>query len=476
MLKEELRSLIDKIVSQKCEEQTLELKAAKGGCPKLYETLSSFSNQNSGGIIVLGIDESNDYQVCGVYDPQDIQHKISEQCKQMNPKVRTVMTTCEIDGKVVVSVEVPSMEISQRPVFYKGVGRIKGSYIRVGDADEPMSEYEIYSYEAYRKQLRDDIRLAYGTNDSILDKAQINRYLNELRLNRPNTQNLSDNELLELMGLLKDGVPTLTAILCFSKYPQAVYPQLCITAVLVPGFSMGDINTEGERFLANKKIEGTIPQITEAAVSFVAMNMREKVAVIDGKRVDSPEYPLTAVREAILNSLVHRDYSPYTEGMPVRIEMYKDRLEIINAGGLYGAVSIDELGRIQSDTRNKTLISVLETVHAVENRYSGIPTIRKQCRDAGLPPPIFSSDRGMFKFTMYNGSSNQDQKSIGVDAKILEFCQTPRTRKELSEHLEITQYYMIKKYIEPLIARGKLAYTIPDKPKSKSQKIYTVSL
>jgi predicted ArsR family transcriptional regulator len=75
---------------------------------------------------------------------------------------------------------------------------------------------------------------------------------------------------------------------------------------------------------------------------------------------------------------------------------------------------------------------------------------------------------------MYNGSSNQDQKSIGVDAIILEFCQTPRTRKELSEQLGITQYYMIKKYIEPLIARGKLAYTLPNEPKSKPHKIYTV--
>jgi ATP-dependent DNA helicase RecG len=206
------------------------------------------------------------------------------------------------------------------------------------------------------------------------------------------------------------------------------------------------------------------------------MNMREKVAVIDGKRIDSVEYPLTAVREAVLNSLVHRDYSLYTEGMPVRIEMYKDRLEIVNAGGLYGAVNIDKPSRIQADTRNKTLISVLETLHVVENRYSGIPTIRKQCRDAGLPPPIFSSDRGMFKVIMYNGLSNQDQKSIGVDAKILEFCQIPRTRKELSEYLGITQYYLIKKYIEPLISRGKLAYSLPDKPKSKSQRIYTVSL
>jgi ATP-dependent DNA helicase RecG len=474
MLKEDLKLLIDQIISQKCEEQTLELKAAKAGCPRLYETLSSFSNQNSGGIIVLGIDESNNYDVCGVYDPQDILHKISGQCKQMDPVVRPVITTCDFDGKIVVSVEVPSTEISQRPVFYRGTGRLKGSFIRVGDADEPMSEYEIYSYEAYRKQLRDDTRPAQDTNDSVLDKAQINRYLNEIRLNRPNTQILPDNELLELMGIIKDGVPTLTAILCFSKYPQAIYPQLCITAVLVPGFSMGDTNDEGERFLANKKIEGTISQMADAAVSFIAMNMRNKVAVIDGKRIDSPEYPLTAVREAILNSLVHRDYSPYTEGMPVRIEMYKDRLEITNAGGLYGAVSIDELGRIQADTRNKTLIAVLETLHMIENRYSGIPTIRKQCLDAGLPPPIFLSIRGMFKVTLYNDSTDQDPKSLGTEAKILEFCRTPRARKELSEYLGITQYYMIKKFIEPLISKRKLAYTLPDKPKSRSQKIYTV--
>lgn len=126
---------------QKTERQTVELKAANKGCPsRLYDTLSSFSNQDSGGIIVFGIDEAKDYEIVGVYDPQDLQKKVTEQCKQMEPMVRALFTVCEIDEKIIVSAEIPGVDISERPVFYKGVGRVKGSYVRVGEADEPMSE------------------------------------------------------------------------------------------------------------------------------------------------------------------------------------------------------------------------------------------------------------------------------------------------------------------------------------------------
>ncbi len=76
----------------------------------------------------------------GVYDPQDLQKKVTEQCKQMQPPVRALFTACEIDGVTVVSAEIPGVDIADRPVFYKGVGRIKGSYVRVGESDEPMNE------------------------------------------------------------------------------------------------------------------------------------------------------------------------------------------------------------------------------------------------------------------------------------------------------------------------------------------------
>lgn len=467
MLSEELIDLVKRIQNRKYEEQTIEVKAAQGGCPKLYETLSSFSNQNTGGIIVFGLDEKQHFAPVGVYDAQDLQHHATEQCKQMEPVVRPVFSVCDIDGKFFVSMEIPAVEAAERPVYYKGSGRWQGSYVRVGDADEHMTDYEIYSFDAYRKQIRDDIRETDVRADS-LDKNLVENYLHNVRMNRVNTSNMSDEELLELMGLTKGGKPTLSAVLCFSKYPQAQFPQLCVTAVLVPGTHMGDTSEDGQRFLDNKRIEGTIPQMVEGAVNFVAMNMRAGVRIQNGKRSDVTQYPLTAVREAILNALVHRDYSPYSEGIPVRVEMYQDRLEIVNAGGLYGAIDIDELGRIHADTRNKTLISVLETLKVVENRYSGIPTIRKQLAENGLPEPVFQDKRGLFRVIFYNSSGqNTGRKPLTLE----EYCRVPRTRKEIANFLGVTQAYAIQRYIVPLIEKGVLQYTIPDKPKSHDQRI-----
>lgn len=160
MTNEELIEKLELIQKFKCETPTLEIKSAEQGCPKhLYDSLSSFSNQDDGGIIIFGVDEKQNFKEVGVYDPQDIQKKINEQCLQMEPVVRPQLTVAEKNGKYFVSAEIPGADISDRPVFYRGRGRVKGSFIRVGDSDEPMTEYEVYSYEAYRKKYQDDIRV-----------------------------------------------------------------------------------------------------------------------------------------------------------------------------------------------------------------------------------------------------------------------------------------------------------------------------
>ena len=93
MLANELLELAKAVCKQRAESQTLELKSAHRDCPKrLYDTLSSFSNQDGGGILLFGIDEDSGYQVTGVYDPQDLQKKVTEQCNQMEPPVRAVFT------------------------------------------------------------------------------------------------------------------------------------------------------------------------------------------------------------------------------------------------------------------------------------------------------------------------------------------------------------------------------------------------
>lgn len=170
MITEELLEKLNKIQKLKCETQTLELKAAEKGCPqKLYDTLSSFSNQDDGGIIVFGVDEKQNFDECGVYDPQDIQKKINEQCLQMEPIVRPVLTVAEKNGKFFVSAEIPGMDIADRPCYYRGKGRLKGAYVRVGDSDEPMTEYEVYSYEAFRKKYQDDIRTVPRASFAVLE-------------------------------------------------------------------------------------------------------------------------------------------------------------------------------------------------------------------------------------------------------------------------------------------------------------------
>lgn len=465
-----LRKLVMDICNKQSESQNIEVKAATMGCPtRLFDTLSSFSNQDEGGVIVFGLDEKAGFSIEGVYDSQDLQKKVTEQCKQMEPTVRALFTICEISGKVIVSAEIPGVDISERPVFYKGVGRIKGSYVRVGESDEPMSEYEIYSYEAFRKRIRDDIRTIGNSKMQLLDEKRMKSYLDAVKTERKNlADNVSTKEILELMGITADGVPTLAGLMTFSKYPQTYFPQLCITAVALPGTEMGTIGDDGERFIDNKRITGAIPDMLEEAVEFVRKNSRTKTIIDEtGHRNDKAEYPIKAVRKAILNALVHRDYSIHTENVPIRIEMYRDRMEITNSGGLYGKISIDALGKVHPETRNAVLANILELLKVTENRYSGIPTMRTEFLNAGLPAPIFSVVHGEFKVVMRNGYNKESQS---ISDSIVEFCCTPRTRAELIAFTGKSRTYTMAQMVQSLIDTGKLKLTLPEKPKSSKQK------
>lgn len=471
---EELQELAADIQKKQAESQNVEVKAAIKGCPtRLFDTLSSFSNQDEGGIIVFGLDEEADFAIKGVYDPQDLQKKVTEQCKQMEPAVRALFTLCEIDGKVIVSAEIPGADISERPVFYKGVGRVKGSYVRVGESDEPMSEYEIYSYEAFRKRIYDDIRTVDHAKMQLIDEKRMKEYLDAVRVERKNlADNVSQEAVLELMGITADGIPTLAGLMTFSKYPQAYFPQLCITAVALPGTEMGALGDDGERFIDNKRITGSIPDMLEEAVEFVRKNSRTKTIIDEnGHRNDKAEYPTKAVREAVLNALVHRDYSIHTENIPIRIEMYRDRMEIKNSGGLYGRISIDALGKVHPETRNAVLANILELLKVTENRYSGIPTMRAEFLNAGLPEPDFSVVHGEFKVVMWNGYHKQSQSMAD---SVVQFCCIPRTREELITFTGKSRTYTMAQIVQPLIDSGRLKLTLPEKPKSSKQKFVKV--
>lgn len=168
----ELEGLLDLVQRLREETQTLELKAAAKGCPPyMDDTLSSFSNQDEGGIILFGVDEQQDFAEPGVYDAQNLLKHIVEQCNQMSPVIRPVFITLPKGNRIFAAAETPGVDGSDRPCFYAGKGCLKGSYVRAGDADRPITEYEIYSYEAFRRKHQDDIHPVERASLQTLDAA-----------------------------------------------------------------------------------------------------------------------------------------------------------------------------------------------------------------------------------------------------------------------------------------------------------------
>ena len=179
-----------------------------------------------------------------------------------------------------------------------------------------------------------------------------------------------------------------------------------------------------------------------------------------------------------MNALVHRDYSFHTEGMPIQLIMYADRMEIVNPGGLYGRSTIDQLGNVQPDTRNPVLVTAMETLGKTENRYSGIPTIRHAMQKLSLPAPLFIDSRGKFTVILSNTKAivpvgppsvpYEDEKGL------IEFCRVARTRAEIVEYLAIPSgQYALRRYLDPLVKAKVILMTIPDRPRSPNQMYYT---
>ena len=348
--------------------------------------------------------------------------------------------------------------VSEDDARAAGAGRLRGSYIRCDGDFLPLSPVELYQYEAYKGSIHDDIRPLSQVPAACLDKEATARFLARLKSAKPRLSQLPDREILALQGLFdgQEQLPTISAVLLLADYPQRFFPQLRIIA------SMEDC--------ALQQIDGTIPQMLEAALAFV-------------RRCTQPteEYPADAVRQLVLNALMHRDYSLYTEHLPVRLTLYRDRLEIKSPGGLYGPQSLDRLGKSQGIARNCYLALALESLGLAENRFCGIPLVRRLMDSAGLAPPVFADRGGEFTALLYRRTwavAAAPTPALEADMhKLLAFCVQPRSREEIRLFLGLnTGFYAIAHYVRPLLERGLLRMTLPDRPRSKKQRYITVQI
>ena len=400
MTRDELLALITELQEHRsCELPNVELKAAHEGTPKaLHETMSSFAN-GTGGVMIFGVDEMHGYKIVGVHDPQRLQADIATTASDMEPAVRPEFTVEKFDEGTVVAAEIEEIDPELKPCYHKPAGFQKGSFIRVGNSDRHMTDYEIFGYVSARTQPEFDKEPVREATLDDLDEERVKDYVERVRRGRPNTRLAGDlpqalkhlNVLREIDGVL---LPTLAGMLVFGKDPQHFEPQLVITFLQFfgTGYEKGP---RGERFMDNRKFEGPLPQMVDDTVNYVISRLA-KSSLIEGLfRRDIPEYPEEAVREAVVNAVAHRDYSHFVRGSYIQIRLFADRLEVQSPGGLYGKVTVDTLDE-ESSTRNRVLMRILEDLHVVENRGSGIRSMVEAMRSASLGPPVFDDRRASF--------------------------------------------------------------------------------
>lgn len=498
----EVLEIIEYLKKYKTETNTIEVKSAALGFPKkCYDTFSSFSNKR-GGIIIFGISEENNFEVEGVYDLNDLQKKITSLCSDsMEPSIRADILPIEYKNKKILAVKINEIDQNKKPCYYKPKGLKNGSYTRVGDRDELMTDYEIYAMQSYNDHIFEDTRPTKKATIDDLNNEKLKNYIDNLKIDKPHFAKNDFIKCLKICGIIDNSnnqiYPTLAGTLIFGEYPQTFYPQLFIACAVIPGIELGDVGQNGERFIDNRRIEGTIEEMLDETINFLRRNMKTSVIVnSNGKRVDRIEYPLEALRKAIANALIHRDYSVQTENAYISVYMYDDRIEILNPGALYGTNKLEKLGTASvMESRNPTIVRILEEKGSViENRHSGIPTMKREMKKCGLPEPKFYEERDSFKVVFRNNNimdrhlqSGQVSGQVGGQVSgqvnqiekykklVLEFCKSPKTTNEIKRYLGIkSRNYIRENVIKPLIENNLLDYTNKNHINASNQKYITL--
>lgn len=207
--------------------------------------------------------------------------------------------------------------------------------------------------------------------------------------------NMTDNSgRVRLAGLLAAG-----------QYPQQYYPKLLIDVSVHPDVEKSD--PDGPRFLDRVLCDGNMPEAIDQAVETVAKNLRTPTFVVGaGARTDT-EIPKEVLREVIANAVIHREYDSRFTGEAVAVDVYPDRVEVSNPGGLWGGVTLENIANGISRCRNTTLVQLMhkipysrEDAVTVEGGGTGIPLIIREMASRALGEPKFVASPDRFTVTL----------------------------------------------------------------------------
>lgn len=414
-------------------------------CKNLYILLSSFSNAK-GGYVIFGVD-CNTYDVIGITDYEELKKKILEMCMQMVPIVTPQFELFSISNKKILALNIPELDSKLKPCYHVKSSNFAGAYIRKGHNNIELNQLDIHLMKKAYGTSNDEIRTYPNIDYHELDEFLVTSYINKIKKINPEAVSLQYEDILNLCKITEDYAPTLIGLLMFAKDPTKFFPNFYIEVC--------HINENGET--ANTTdFKGRLLDILDSTLSYVH------------KEINHHGISEEIVKECILNCLVHRDYSAYSEKTPITISLYSDKLTFKNPGGLYKNIKVSELETKSLESPNPTLKNLINTFLENEKKHD-IKVITSTMLSNGFRPPEFINKNGAFTTILYYSKEK-------LDDKIINFCKEPKDIDEIKKYLKVeTRHYTMSAFLQPLINSGKLNLTIPEFPTSKFQK-YTSNI
>lgn len=348
----------------------------------LAETLVAFANGGGGTILIETSPGGSVYRELAD-SGASLDFALRTALALDPPLIIPMPYIAEAHGTTVVVIRIPQ----GLPHVYS----YKGKYlIRSEGRSLPLSQGQLRRLVLERGAASFESVVPDGVRLSDLDWDLVDRYLSRMD-GLPAT---APQEALIRRGCLaKAGdsmLPTKAGLLLFGRDPQRWVRSSAILLARYPGTEMGD------RFI-KEEVQGPLPAQIRKAEAFVLSNMRREVRLLGLERVEESEYPVEAVREAIVNAVAHRDYR--IGGEEIRILIFRDRIEFYSPGRLPGHVTVDNLVN-ERFSRNEVIVQVLSDMGYIERLGYGIDRMIRTMAEEGLPAPLFEETAAGFRVTL----------------------------------------------------------------------------
>jgi ATP-dependent DNA helicase RecG len=379
----ELMDLLDLL--KRPEGKTLEFKRDASSPEGVLRTVAAFAN-TAGGTILLGVEDRTRH-VRGVREPLALEERLASLISDhIAPRLVPELELLPWRRSHVVAIRVHASPV--RPHYLRREGIDRGVYVRVGSTNRRADRELVEEMRRFTRGESFDEQPMLGLDSDAIDfRVLSEQFAPVRRLRRPDLQTL--RVVTTHQGQI---VPTVGGMLLAGPAREQYFPDAWIQAGRFAG-------TDKSRIVDRAEVHAPLVEAIDGGIRFVEKHAMRGADIGRLHRHDRWNVPPVAIREAVVNAVVHADYAQ--RGAPLRLAIFDDRLEVENPGLLPFGLTLEDLPRGISKLRNRVLGRVFHELGLIEQWGSGIQRMTTACREAGLPPPTLEEIGTRFRVTLW---------------------------------------------------------------------------